>query len=395
MKYCKKLQSLHTHDEPLCLTIFASTSEETALEAPLDVRLDQHLKQSRHLMAKSGIPETEIEQLMQPVESLLEDDAFWQQGCEGIALFRSPSRFEALPVPFSVPERTILQDHFYLEPLIPMLAFDNAIFVLCIEEHQVRLLEMNRQEIEDLTPDDMPQSLEQIARHHPENPGHFHNGNPSGDGHSGDPVVTGTPESGASSDWQARYFCEAIAEAVKHRLRNHDEPLYLCTDQKLATLFRSTTDCRNLRAATIPSKPGPLPDQGLHAVAWNIHDREEKANREAMIATAKALPKDGSALNDADQAFTAARRGAVELAIISEEALDHDTEHFHNGDGLAADGLGRVAIETTLHGGKLLLANRHELNGDGRLLTSLRNPEKIEPPKCQHSAGSLINNGKS
>ena len=377
MKFCKKLQSLHAHDEPLCLTIYAGTSEDLEQESSLDVRLNQHLQQSRGLLSKLGVAEGDIDQLMAPVEALLDDDTFWNQRCEGIALFRSPSRFEALPVPFSVPERTILQDHFYLEPLVPMLAFDNAIFVLCIEEHRVRLLEMNRQEVEDLTPDDMPQSLEQIARHHPENLGHFHHGNPSGDNLSGEPVVTGTPDSEhPGNNREIRYFCEAIAESVNHRLRQHEEPLYLCTDAKIDEIFRSATNSDNLRPSTIPSRPGPLEDSALHAVAWSIHDREEKANRALLIDEAKALPKGTRSLNEADQAFSAARRGRVQLTIISEDALDQDTEHYHNGDGLAADGLGRVAIETTLHGGKLLLANQQELNGDGPLLTSLREPEE-------------------
>jgi len=363
MKYCKIIRDLARNPDPPCLSLYLDLHGNSA---DAEKARDQSLCQTEELMKAHGIPRDQILTLLEPLPQMLDSIPADETYPPGIAIFRSPSRFEILHIPYPVPNRLLLRDHFHFEPLLPLLAYNDSLFVLMVDEQFTRLLEMNRYLTEELTPKIMPQNplaARQLEVPSPKKP---IPGN--GRGHDGHQV---NGANGSNGHGDLEIFCNAVGRITSQRLRHHHEPLYLCTNNSFAPAFLETTSIQNLRPHIIPLAPGPLPEFALRAAAWSIHDREEADRREALLSKARSEWKRGQALNEIGPAMQAAKKGDVELAVLKKKSLLQSDIRDSHPESYEELDMGDAVMEAIGNGARLLLAEEDELpEGVDLLLTT-------------------------
>ncbi|CAN5517001.1 hypothetical protein BH10BAC6_BH10BAC6_05740 [soil metagenome] len=82
---------------------------------------------------------TQITSIMEPFNALVDDEAFWNQRKEGIAMFRTPEMFVTHHLDRPVPDLAIVAHSFHLKPLLRLLETTDRYHVLTLTSERVRL----------------------------------------------------------------------------------------------------------------------------------------------------------------------------------------------------------------------------------------------------------------
>ncbi len=116
---CKLL--MEQHREP-CISLYLPT-HRTGAEMQQDrVRLKHQMRQAENLLFLANVHAAEVEDLLEPIQALVDDEAFWLHPSDGLALFRSLDMFNPYRLPFSCKELVVVSTHFYLKPLLPLFS---------------------------------------------------------------------------------------------------------------------------------------------------------------------------------------------------------------------------------------------------------------------------------
>src|SRR5438552_17757468 len=105
-----------------CISIFLPSHRGAwAPEIRQDqIRFKNLLRDAKDRLLERGLRNTEVAELTDPVHELIDNDTFWEQQSDGIAVFRSPEvlRYYRLPVNFNGQELVTVNDRFYIKPLL-------------------------------------------------------------------------------------------------------------------------------------------------------------------------------------------------------------------------------------------------------------------------------------
>jgi len=111
---------MEQHLEP-CISLYLPTHRAEAELQQDRIRLKHQMRQAENLLFLANVYAAEVEDLLEPIQALVDDEAFWLQPSDGLALFRSPDLFNSYRLPFSCEELVVVSTHFYLKPLLPWL----------------------------------------------------------------------------------------------------------------------------------------------------------------------------------------------------------------------------------------------------------------------------------
>ncbi len=85
-----------------------------------------------------------MQKILEPFESLSNDNSFWNYSLEGLAVFGSDDIFRKVSLQTPVEELAIAADSFHTKPLRQYLQSTDRYHVLGLTRHEVRLFEGNR-----------------------------------------------------------------------------------------------------------------------------------------------------------------------------------------------------------------------------------------------------------
>src|SRR5206468_1739184 len=144
---------------------------------------------------------------------LRDDDLFWSHPTAAIAVFGSPTLFQAHKLQRPVPEMVEVADSFHLKPLIRAHQFTGRFEVLCLTQRNVRLLAGNQDKLEPVELRNVPQSVQEAL------------------GEGTDERAIGDPSTGPASanDSELARFFRAVDKALwQNHSREAGLPIILC-----------------------------------------------------------------------------------------------------------------------------------------------------------------------
>jgi hypothetical protein len=258
--------SLGTAQGP-CVSVFMPThrSGRETMQGP--VRLRNLINTARGELSSADVAETVIEDLVAPLESLVDNHEFWQHSAEGLALFSAPGRFERYRVSLPLAEEVVVAASFRVRPLLPVMSRDETFFVLSLSENAVQLFEATRSAITMLDLGSAATSMEEaLALEDPERQLQSHSTGGGGEefhGHgAGDELDKAATQR----------FLRAVDRGVRERLGDARELLVLaCVDYYLP-LFQSVTGYPNVFDAVVSGNPEHRSPTELHADALQLID---------------------------------------------------------------------------------------------------------------------------
>jgi len=358
-----------------CISIFMPTHRMGTEAREYKVRLKNLLREVEEKLSTSFYS-ADARQLLQPAQALLQEDSFWRQLSDGLAIFLSPELFTYYRLPLSVEESVVVGRHFHIRPVLPLFSGDGRFYVLAISQNQVRLLRCSRYSVHEVELKGMPRNLaEAVGREIPEN--QFHAGTHGRIGKR-EFVFHGADAYNARDDI-VRYLRQ-IDEGLHKLLHQGRVPLVLAGVGNLFPIYREVNTYPYLMEEGIPGNPEELSAEELRRRAWTIMQPYFQRAQKDAAGRCRQLLVSGQASSDINEVVPAAYHGRVELVFVAIDLQrwgtfdpSADLVHIHQkaapGD---VDLLDFVAVHTILSRGTVYAVNMEEIPGKPPLAAVFR-----------------------
>lgn len=247
------------------ISIFMPTHEmgEDVQQDP--IRFKNLLKEAEDKLKKAEVSQTKIDELLEGPRKLLERSRFWQQADKGLAVFVTEDMFEYYRVPLKFNEQVMVENHFLITPLIPMITLDGTYTILCLSQQEVRLLRCTRDRVNRLEFEEAPISMEEFQKFDV-----YEKNLSSASGAAGDKsMFHGWGDAGIDNKILENYL-RRIESEVTSRLRKIRDPLILAGVDEVVAKYKSYNDYSRLMDGAITTNPDPLSDEEVRRRGWEV-----------------------------------------------------------------------------------------------------------------------------
>lgn len=366
------VMSLGTVQGP-CVSMFMPThrSGRETLQDP--VRLRNLVNAARGELSGADVAESVVESILAPLESLVEDQDFWQHTADGLAVFSSPARFERYRVSLPLTEEVVVAASFRVRPVLSSMSRDETFFILSLSQNAVQLFEATSSAITMLDLGSTATSMDEaLALEDPERQLQSHSTGGGGvefHGHG----------AGAELDKTAiERFLRAVDRGVCERLGDAHEPLVLaCVDYYLP-LFQSVTRYPNVFDTAVAGNPEHRSPTELHADALRLIESATGGIDQPGIDRYRASA--GTTVSAIEEVVTRASEGRIDTLLVTEVApvwgrFAPDTGTWVTSPGASIDDedlIDRAVFDTLTNGGEVVVTDVDTLGTDTGVAAMLR-----------------------
>lgn len=339
-----------------CVSIYLPTHTAGPEIRQDPIQLKNLLQEAKDSGQQLKLTSTELDQLLEPAGTLLQNERFWRHQSCGLAIFlnRSGMRLYRLPLDFS-PE-VIVGHEFHLKPLIPLYMGEGYFYILALSQQMVRLFQATQYKVIEVPLEGVPTSLEAALRYDdPEEHLQYHSGGAEKPLYHGQGI--GTTEDKTS----IRRFFDRVNKGLHTYLNQETAPLVVASVEFLQPIFRESSSYPAIVEDGIYGNPEQMAPEDLHQAAWErvkplvMRSQQEILERFAELQDTQKI---GTRL---EQIVPAAHNGQVDTLLVVKDA--HSWGHFDPTTGNvtaakaedldAVDLLDTAAVNTLVQGGSV------------------------------------------
>jgi hypothetical protein len=314
------------------LSVYHSTEKVAVEPEENSLRLKNLVSRAGDRLQVAGLRRPDVDDLLQPLESLVEDRDFWHHQWSGLALFRTKDAFEYFRTPYNVPETIEYADAAAIKPLLPTIWPSERFFLLALSQHEVRLLHCSRfkwLEVE-LNHLGVPLSLEEALRYDdlqkPELQHHPTTG--PGRGPIGQDIrgaagqegrrhgFHGHGESGEGQKTQIRRWFQELDKGLQEIFRAETAPLIVAGVDYVYGLWREVARYPNIVDERIQGNVERKRAEELHTKALPIIERLTRAELDGLRERFGAAQTSELASCDLHEVLSAAADGRVDTLFL-------------------------------------------------------------------------------
>jgi len=307
-------QLAYTH-EPLCLSVYvpAYRAGQEVKEQHAQKILKNIIKQVRSELLKRELSENDADVYLRPLTTLMEDNEFWTDQSDGLAIFITPNSIKKFKVPIHFAPYYYIADHFYLKPLIPMLNNDDIFYILAFNLDEVKLYESTPYTIAEMDTSDVPQKLEDVVgneteqRHLQQRTGHDNSGNAIFHGHGGGKDDKQT---------EVKQFLREVDKKISGLLNGSSYPLILACDEQQYAIYKDISGYNNLSKNHIPLNPKEIDPLDLHHEATIYLQEEFGQTKTQKINSFRQYSATDKTLTEIEDIVPAAVNGQIDTLFI-------------------------------------------------------------------------------
>ncbi len=357
-----------------CISLYLPT-HRTGTEMKQDrIRLKNQTRQAENLLFLANVYVAEVEDLLEPIQALVDDEPFWLHPSEGLALFRSQDVFDPYRLPSSFQELVVVSNHFYLKPLLPFLCNDGRFYILALSQNAVRLFEGTRFHIHEVElPEAVPERLSEVLRYdQPENQLQYQSSSSGASmGIGGRPAMIFRGQGVGSDDTreQVLHYFRQRERGLQEVLRDETVPLVLAGKAYLFPLYRAVNTYPHLLDRGIAGNPDTLKAETLHEQGWALVEPYVSKPQQDAAAQYRDYAETERASNDVRKVIPAAYDGCIESLFVASDqeqwgTFDPATHTIHvhrQAKFRDEDLLDLAATQTLLHGGSVYAVEREHM----------------------------------
>jgi hypothetical protein len=312
---------LAAHEGP-CLSIYQPTQRSYPDNQQGPIRYRNLLRKAEEQLKKQG-GNGQMKAVLEKVARLADDPHFWTRRQDGLAVFASPNLFHTVDLQRKVDEEVVVAETFHVKPLLRRLQTADRYQVLCLTRNRVRMLEGNRDALDEIDLKGVPATLEEALgaetreRRMEQAPG----GNSTGERRAGGPnqpaLTVGQPAHGEPAKLEAERFFRVIDRAVwENHSRPSGLPLILAALPENQPLFRGLSHNQHLLPDGIFGNPDTMALDDLGHAAWKLVEPHHHNYVRQVIDVYQASRVRGLATDQLGEGFRQARIGRVGTVLI-------------------------------------------------------------------------------
>jgi hypothetical protein len=363
-----------------CVSIFIPTERAGG---PVDaghgqLRLKNSIKEVGNILDEEGVSAKEKKEILGPVEKLLEDDLFWRNQSDGLAVYTDGNELHTFTLPVHFRQRTYVRDHYYMLPVVPYFNDDGIFYILSVSMQHVKLYECTKHSIGEIVVDDLtPGRLEDVVGYDFEQKSLQ---NRSGQGGESGAMFHGQGAGKDDKGIEKEKFFRAVDNGVMQVLKDQKAPLVLACVDEYFPVYEKVTSYAHLFEEHISGNPDEMDPLDLHEDGWLlVEEHFLKTRQEKMHALrdASAGPK---ASSDVREIIPAAADRRIDTLFIEEEKdlfgiynmENRNVELAEPGDRSYQSSLYNLAaVHTLLSGGSVFISDAEEMPLKGTELNAL------------------------
>ncbi|NKQ54308.1 hypothetical protein HFP15_15585 [Amycolatopsis sp. K13G38] len=290
-------------------------------------------------LMRDGLRRPAARDILRPAHALVQDERFWRDRGEGLALFLRAGWWRAFRLPLSFDELITVSDRFHVYPLLPLLSGDASFFVLALSENEAQLYRGSRSGMHAVPVPDLPHGVADALRYDETlEPRGQHLGTKVG-ARTG-AVVHGQGIGRELQKERLERYLHAVSHAVDRILAQQGCPLVLAGVDQIRAAFREITRYPHVLDTGITGSPDRVSPAQLHARAWTLAEPAAVGGRTDAAARYRQLAGTGVASADVPDVIAAAETGRVEALFLPDKPPAHDFEGLESAaiHTLRADG---------------------------------------------------------
>jgi release factor family 11 len=347
-----ELEQLLAVRDPFCVSVYVPTSPLTHEAQGARIELKTLTANALRQLQDIGAARRALAELREPLEELVDDDAFWSEQARSLAVFAAPGGIRTFRLPNRLTSEVEVGDRFYVKPLLRAVTFPQAAFVLALAAGGVRVVEVAAEgpsyavDVPGL-PADLAGAVGAVAERRQSE--RFV-------GPEGDTL-------------RLRQFARKVDQALRGLLAGRQLPLILAATEPRDSIYRSRNSYPALAAIGIRGNPEALTDDELAAAARSVLDELYAAELAAVRETFAAQFHDGRASADVATVARAATAGAVDTLLVDIDdkvpgVVDEETGAValaEEDDAASYGVVDEIARRVLLTGGRVLAVRREDL----------------------------------
>jgi len=206
-----------------------------------------HLKSAlpgvRGELEARGLSKPEVEEVLAPLQRLVEDRDYWMHQLDGLVLYAGRGGFfRDFKVPFEVDQLAVVEDEPQVAPLVPALVEQGA-YVLALSQGKVRFFRAGRFTIEELDLEelDVPHSLAEELQY--------------------DEISKDDTDMHQSQIWR---YVHGIDKGISHFIGGQNTPMILVGVEYLRSYYRQGSDYKYVVEDGINGNPDGWSPKEIH-----------------------------------------------------------------------------------------------------------------------------------
>lgn len=307
----KELNALMEQKGPYCVSVYMPT-EKAGRETRMNpIRFKNLISAVEKRLGETDLSSKETAAILKPAHDLLLNSVFWQHQSEGLAVFITPENFYHFQLPIRFNEEMIINNRFYLKPLLSLFSGDGRFYILALSQKNVRLLQASRFSCSEIPLEDIPASMEEALGYDAlEQHLQFHVASRSGN-KRGDLVFHG--QGGGEDDFKKdiqRYF-HRVDKGLRKIFSGESAPMVLAGVEYILPLFKNVSSYANFLDEAVTGNPDEWSAEELHEKAWEIIEPNFKKEQEKAMKQFQDLLHTPQTSQDLKKILPAAQQGRL------------------------------------------------------------------------------------
>ena len=340
------------------------------------IRFKNALKQAELKLKELQVDDRQIESLLEEPAKLLNRPMFWQESDKGLAVFITQDLFEYMRVSLEFKEQVLVDDHFLITPLLPMVTLQGTFCILALSQKEVRLLRATRDSVHSIDLEEAPTSMEEFLKFDVEHRGVQHHagqgtgrGRPHASNHTGGDIFHGHGASGDTDLRDAINYLKQIENEVTSTMRKRNDPLILAGVKQAIAEYSKVNHYDRLLDEAISQNPDDLRNEEIKDKGWEIIESYFLQDMYNDMKRFEDLTGSEKQSNNLTEIVEASYYGRVDSLFVpigeqswgwfdEDKDLVHHSPEQSNGEH---DLINMAAIKTLSQGGNVYALEREEM----------------------------------
>ncbi len=375
----KDIENLAKVHDQHCISIYIPISKagEDVDQRKNQLKLKNSIKKVKNTLKNYYLNENETDDLLQPLNDLLEDNQFWRYLSDCLVVFLNEQEFRVYTVPIQQEEFVYVADHFYLLPLLPVLNQKKNFYILSLSLKDVKLFTCTPNSIAELDiSNQVPQQLEDaVGYDYKEKSLQFR----TGQGGDAGAMFHGQGSAKDNKNTEIEKYFRAVDSGLMKLISDKETPLILACVDHYYPIYSKITNYPALYKEHISGNHEETNPNIMHQMAGVLIDKvlgDKKDDLGKIMQDQTPVRKTSFDLNDI---VPAAVDGRIEVLFI-QKSTDRYGLYDKLNRSLIVDEQSKInqaslfnlaAIHTWLRGGRVYMAEKNNMPFKGTSINAL------------------------